>query len=98
MAEQETQKDYLERLSRESLARGFVEYPKMLHHPDGGQQIVNSSSEESQFTGNGWCLTPDQALKIRAERDEADKKRDAAGIAKAAKEKSGKVEPPKGEA
>jgi hypothetical protein len=91
MAEQENQKDYLERLSRESMARGFVEYPKMLHHPDGRTQIVNDSQAESELTGNGWCLTPAQALKVRAERDEADKKRDAATIAKAAKDKKGEA-------
>jgi hypothetical protein len=91
MAEQENQKDYLERLSRESMARGFIEYPKMLHHPDGRQQIVSTEAEQSYYAGNGFCLTPDQALKIRAERDEADKKRDAATIAKAAKDKKGEA-------
>jgi hypothetical protein len=88
MADQENQRDYLERLSRESLARGFVEYPKMLYHPDGRQATVNSSREESELTGNGWCRLPAEALKIRAERDEADKKRDLAAAAKASKDKA----------
>lgn len=88
MAEQENQRDYIERLTRESLGRGFIEYPKMLYHPDGRQATVTSPAEESELTGNGWCLKPAEALKIRAERDEADRKRELAAAAKAAKDKA----------
>lgn len=83
MAE-ESLKDVLERLNKPI---PFAEFPKMLYHPDGRQAIVNSSAEESEHAGNGWCLLPAQALKVRAERDEADKKRDI-GAARSAKDKA----------
>lgn len=84
MAE-ESLKDVLERLNKPI---PFAEFPKMLYHPDGRQATVNSSKEESELTGNGWCLLPAEALKTRAERDEADRKRELAAAAKAAKDKA----------
>lgn len=59
----------------------FAEFPKMKHHPDGRQAIVNSEAEERAL-GDDWCPNPMAAAKVRAERDAADEKRLAAQIAK----------------
>lgn len=59
----------------------YQEFPKMLHHPDGRTQVVNSDREASAL-GAEWLPTPGDALKVKAERDEAEAKRLAAQIAK----------------
>jgi len=60
----------------------FQEFPKMLHHPDGRTAIANDSKEEKTLLSGEWCPTPGNALEVRAERDEAALKRQAAQIAK----------------
>lgn len=59
----------------------FQEFPKMKYHPDGRQQIVEDSAAESALGGE-WAPNPTEAAKVRAQRDEADEKRQAAQIAK----------------
>jgi len=61
------------------------EYPKMLHHPDGRTLIVENEKAESA-AGAEWLPTPGDALKVRAERDDASAKRQAAQMAKDDKE------------
>lgn len=64
----------------------FQEFPKMLHHPDGRTAIANDPAEEKTLLRGDYCPTPDDALDVRAERDEAAAKRQAAQIAKASKD------------
>jgi hypothetical protein len=59
----------------------FQEFPKMKYHPDGRQQIVEDAQAESALGGE-WAPNPTEAAKVRAERDAADEKRQAAQIAK----------------
>lgn len=65
----------------------FREFPKMKHHPDGRTAIVASDSEESALGGE-WLPTPADALKVRADRDAADEKRQALKIGAEVKSKS----------
>lgn len=59
----------------------YQEFPKMKHHPDGRTEVVNDASAESALGGE-WMPNPTEALKIKAERDEAAAKRAAAQLAK----------------
>lgn len=71
-----------ETLDRVNQPIEYAEFPKMRHHPDGRQVIVNSSKEESDL-GAEFLPTPDAALKVRAKRDADEEKRAAAQLAKA---------------
>lgn len=64
----------------------YQEYPKMLHHPDGRTLIVESDAQASA-AGGEWLPTPGDALKVRAERDAAEEKRQALKIGAEAKAK-----------
>lgn len=79
--EKESQKALIERLTAENAERGFVEFPKMKHHPDGRTAIVASGREESELGGE-WMPSPDAALKVHRERDEAAAKRQAGQLSK----------------
>jgi hypothetical protein len=82
-----------EQLERESRARGFVEYPKMLHKTDGNHVIVNNKAdEEDALRSADVHPTPDDAAKEKAKRDERDagKTAVAAGAEASAKGKGGK--------
>lgn len=54
----------------------FQEYPKMLHHPDGRTLVVENDREASA-AGGEWMPNPTEALKVKAQRDEAAEKREA---------------------
>ncbi len=59
----------------------YQEFPKMKHHPDGRTAIVDDDKAESALGGE-WMPNPTEAAKVKAQRDEADEKRQAAQIAK----------------
>lgn len=72
----QTKAELLEEITRDSLARGHIEFPKMLHGPNGRTQTVtNSKDEKSALQSGEWHPTPDDAAAHQAERDEADEKR-----------------------
>ena len=77
-------------LTRESLQRGFIEYPKMLFHTDGSNVIVTGKKEEESKLADGYHPTPEDAQNEKARRDEADRKRSAVAIGEEAVE-SGKA-------
>ena len=54
----------------------FMEFPKMLYHPDGRTLIVEDDSEQSA-AGSEWAPNPEAAQKARAQRDTADASRSA---------------------
>lgn len=62
----------------------FAEFPKMLYHPDGRQQIVEDDKAQSALGGE-WTPSPTEAAKVKAQRDAADEKRLAAQIARDSK-------------
>ena len=64
-----TRDDVIAELTRESLARGFIEFPKMLYHPDGRQLTVTSGAEEQTALASDWCPNPTAAADVRAKRD-----------------------------
>lgn len=59
----------------------FREFPKMRHHPDGRTAIVETESQESALGGE-WMPNPTEAAKVKADRDAAAEKRQAAQMAK----------------
>src|SRR5262245_50101964 len=88
MAEPQNRKTVEEELNRETAARGFVEYPKMLHHTDGSNCVVNNKKEEAEKLRSGEDHpTPQEAIDEKATRDEADAKRAAEKVAAEAKAK-----------
>lgn len=60
----------------------YAEYPKMLHHPDGSTRIVNGADEE-KAAGDEWQQTPQDAIDLKAARDEIAKKAQEKAIADA---------------
>lgn len=89
MSDPLTKEKVIEQLTEESRARGFVEYPKMLHKTDGGHVIVTNKHEEEAALSDGDVHpTPTDALAEKTKRDAAETKRHALKIgaeAKAAK-------------
>jgi hypothetical protein len=83
----QTKTQVIEQITQESQARGFIEYPKMLYHPDGRQLTVTGKKEEEAALRGDWCPTPQDALDVKEERDEADRQRLAEQIAADAKAK-----------
>lgn len=71
-------------LEIETARRGFVEFPQMLHHPDGRTLTVNTKAERDEAFRGDWTPSPDAALKVKADRDEAERKRVALANAEAA--------------
>jgi hypothetical protein len=69
--EKETEAKVLERMNRESAARGFVEYPKWLYHADGRSALITSRSQQSELGGE-WFESPTEAIDERAKRDKRD--------------------------
>lgn len=61
----------------------FVEFPKVLYHPDGRTATVETSRQESEL-GAEWFPSPTESLKERARRDAADAKRVALAVGKEA--------------
>lgn len=64
-----TRESVIEELTRESQARGFIEFPKMLYHPDGRQLTVTSPAEEQTALAGDWVPNPTAAQEVRAKRD-----------------------------
>ena len=88
---QETKNQLIDRLTEESIARGYIEYPKMLHHTDGGNVVVTSKpDEETALAGGDLHPTPALAQAEKARRDEAERKRGALAIGAEAASKAGK--------
>jgi hypothetical protein len=88
MSEQLTKEKVIEQLTQESLARGFVEYPKMLHKTDGGHVIVtNKRDEEAALAAGDVHPTPAEALAEKEKRDAAEAKRVAVKVGAEAKAK-----------
>jgi hypothetical protein len=88
MSEQQSKEKVIEQLTQESLARGFVEYPKMLHKTDGGHVIVtNKRDEESALASGDVHPTPAEALAEKEKRDAAEAKRVAVKVGAEAKAK-----------
>jgi hypothetical protein len=87
MSDPTTKEKIIEELTRDSLARGFIEYPKMLHKTDGGNVIVtNKRDEESALASGDVHPTPTEALAEKKKRDDAEAKRAALKVgAEAAK-------------
>lgn len=82
MSEEKPSKEkVIEELTRETLQRGFVEYPKMLHKTDGGHVIVTNKREEETALASGDVHpTPAEALAEREKRDAAEAKRHAVKV------------------
>lgn len=79
----ENQKQLIDRLTEESIARGFIEYPKMLHHTDGGNVVVSGKQDEETALATGnYHPTPTLAQAEKAKRDEAERKRLAVAVGK----------------
>ena len=88
---QETKNQMIERLTEESAQRGFIEFPKMLHHTDGSNTIVNNKDEEAEVLASGnFHPNPALAQAAKAKRDEADRKKAALAIGKEAAAKNAK--------
>jgi hypothetical protein len=87
MSDPTTKEKVIEEMTRESLARGFIEYPKMLHKTDGGNIIVtNKRDEEAALAAGDVHPTPTEALAEKQKRDAAEAKRHAIKVgAEAAK-------------
>jgi hypothetical protein len=86
MSEPLSREKEIERLTAETSARGFVEYPKMLHKTDGGHVIVTSKREEESALSEGDVHpTPADALAEKHKRDAAEAKRRAEKIGAEAK-------------
>jgi hypothetical protein len=58
MSDPTTKEKIIEELTRDSLARGFIEYPKMLHKTDGGQRHRHEQARRRSGACIGRC-TPD---------------------------------------
>jgi hypothetical protein len=69
--DKETETQALERMNRESAARGFIEYPKWLYHADGRAALINSRSQQTELGGE-WFESPTEAINERAKRDKRD--------------------------
>lgn len=65
----------------------FQEFPKMLHHPDGQTRTVNSAAEEDA-AGSEWQPTPQDALDLKAAREQIAKKAQDKSIADALEAKA----------
>lgn len=87
----ENKNQLIDRLTEESIARGFIEYPKMLHHTDGSNVVVtNKPDEEAALAGGDLHPTPTLAQAEKAKRDEAERKRLAVAVGSEAAGKAGK--------
>lgn len=87
--EQPTKQDIIDDITRDSLARDFIEYPKMLHKTDGTNITVNSKAEEEAALRAGDVHpSPQAALDEKAKRDEAERQRVALAIAQEANAKA----------
>lgn len=88
MSEPLNRKTEMERLDQESRARGFIEYPKMLHKTDGSNVTVNNKAEEEAALRSGDVHpTPALAIAEKEKREEAERKKTAV---KAGAEAAGK--------
>lgn len=67
----ETQKDFLERLTSENARKPFEEFPKWLYHPDGRSELVNTAAEQTKLGGE-WLEKPQEAIDVREGRDKRD--------------------------
>lgn len=68
-----TKDQVIEQITQDSRARGFIEYPKMLHKTDGSNIIVNTKEEEEKALRSADVHpTPDDALAEKDKRDEAE--------------------------
>lgn len=85
--EPQTKAQMIENLTKESLARGFIEFPKMLYHPDGRQLTVTSRTDEQNALNSDFCPTPQAALDVKTKRDEDDRQRQALAVAQEANAK-----------
>lgn len=81
-----TREDVERQLTEETRQRGFIEYPKCLHHPDGRDLVVHNKEQEEDALRGEWCPTPEEAQKVKAKRDAADKKREQEMIKEEQKE------------
>lgn len=67
----ETQREFLERLTQENARKPFEEFPKHLYHPDGRSILVKSAAEQTA-AGGEWLERPQEALDEAARRDKRD--------------------------
>jgi hypothetical protein len=84
----ETQREFLERLTRENASKPFEEFPKHLYHPDGRSILVNSRAEQSA-AGGDWLERPQEAIDEKNRRDKRDSEKFIADVNAEAAEKTG---------
>jgi len=63
----------------------FQAYPKMLYHPDGRNIEVPNEEAEAALPSE-WQQTPQDAIDLKAAREQIDRDRNAAAIASAVKD------------
>lgn len=65
-----TRKTVEDQLTAESQSRGFIEYPKMLYHPDGTQLTVTNKKDEEAAFRRDFHPSPQDAIDVKQKRDE----------------------------
>ena len=55
----ENKTQMIDRLTEESISRGYIEYPKMLHHTDGSNIVVaDKAGEDAALATGNFHPTP----------------------------------------